>query len=62
VLAIQDTTEVKFPTAAQRRRGLGQVKKGNTYGVAAHAMIAVDAESHACLAWWAVMSKPATAL
>ena len=49
VLAIQDTTEVKFPTTAQRRRGLGPVKKGNTYGVVAHAMIAVDAESHACL-------------
>ena len=49
VLAIQDTTEVKFPTSAQRRRGLGPVKKGNAYGVVAHAMIAVDAESHACL-------------
>ena len=48
VLAIQDTTEVKFPTTAQRRRGLGPVKKGNTYGVVAHAMIAVDAVSHAC--------------
>jgi len=49
VLAIQDTTEVKFPTTAQRRRGLGPVKKGNTYGIVAHAMIGVDAESHACL-------------
>src|ERR1700730_15735759 len=49
VLAIQDTTEVKFPTTAQRRRGLGPVKKGNAYGVVAHAMIAVDADSHACL-------------
>jgi hypothetical protein len=48
VLAIQDTTEVKFPTTAQRRRGLGPVKKGNTYGVVAHVMIAVDAVSHAC--------------
>ena len=28
-----DTTEVKFPTSAQRRRGLGPVKQGNTYGV-----------------------------
>src|ERR1019366_10599051 len=37
VLAIQDTTEVKFPTTAQRRRGLGPVKKGNAYGVVAHA-------------------------
>jgi Transposase DDE domain len=48
VLAIQDTTEVKFPTNAQRRRGLGRVKQGNTYGVAVHAMLAVDADSHAC--------------
>src|ERR1039458_5013561 len=48
VLAIQDTTEVKFPTTAQRRRGLGPVKKGNTYGVVVHAMIGVDAVSHTC--------------
>jgi len=48
VLAIQDTTEVKFPTQAQRRRGLGPVKQGNTYGVLVHAMIGVDAVSHAC--------------
>ena len=33
VLAIEDRTEVKFPTTAQRRRGLGPVKKGNAYGV-----------------------------
>jgi hypothetical protein len=25
------------------------VKKGNAYGVVAHVMIAVDAESHACM-------------
>ena len=49
VLAIQDTTEVKFPTTAQRRRGLGPVKHGNTYGVLVHAMIAVDASTTACL-------------
>jgi hypothetical protein len=49
VLAIQDTSEVKFPTAAQRRRGLGPVKKGNAHGVLVHAMIAVDATSGACL-------------
>jgi hypothetical protein len=49
VLAIQDTTEVKFPTTAQRRRGLGPVKKGNTYGVLVHAMIAVDASTTTCL-------------
>src|SRR5271165_251900 len=49
VLAIDDTTEVKFPTTAQRRRGLGPVKHGNTYGVLVHAMIAVDATTNACL-------------
>src|SRR3981081_3492405 len=49
ILAPQDTTEVKFLTSAQRRRGLGPVKKGNAYGLVAHVMIAVDAESHACL-------------
>src|SRR5882724_10312750 len=45
VLAIQDTTEVKFKTSADRRRGLGLVKKGNVRGVLAHGMIAVDGES-----------------
>ena len=49
VLAPQDTSEVKFPTTAQRRRGLGPVGKGNAYGVLVHAMLAVDAESGACL-------------
>ncbi len=49
VLAIQDTTEVKFPTTTQRRRGLGPVKHGNTYGVLVHAMIAVGATTTACL-------------
>ena len=39
VLAIDDTTEVKFPTTAQRRRGLGPVKHGNTYGVLVHARL-----------------------
>jgi|ERR1700731_82989 hypothetical protein len=45
ILAIQDTTEVTFPTTAQRRRGLGPVKKGNAYGLLAHVMIALDADS-----------------
>jgi hypothetical protein len=49
VLAIQDRCEVKFPTTAQRRRGLGPVGKGNAYGVLVHAMIAVDAASGSCL-------------
>jgi hypothetical protein len=49
VLAIQDTTEIAFPTTAQRRRGLGPVKKGNVHGVLVHAMLAVDAEKGTCL-------------
>jgi hypothetical protein len=48
-LAIDDTCEVKFPTTAERRRGLGPVKKGKAYGLLVHSMIAVDAASGACL-------------
>lgn len=49
MLAVEDRSEVKFPTTAQRRRGLGAVKKGNAYGVLVQAMIAVDAADGACL-------------
>lgn len=49
VLLIEDCSEVKFPTTAQRRRGLGPVKKGNACGVLVHAMLAVDATSGYCL-------------
>jgi len=49
VLAIQDSTEVRFPTTAQRRRGLGPIGHGNIHGVLVHAMLAVDADSGACL-------------
>jgi hypothetical protein len=49
VLAIQDTTEVSFSTKPHRRRGLGQCGHGNSYGVLAHAMLAVDADTRACL-------------
>ena len=48
-LAIDDTCEAMFATTAERRRGLGPVKKGNTYGLLVHSMIAVDAASGACL-------------
>jgi hypothetical protein len=37
------------PTTAQRRCGLRQVKKGSAYGVSVHAMMAMDADSGACL-------------
>ena len=49
VLAIDDTCEVKFPTTAQRRRGLGPVKKGKAFGLLIHSMLAVDAATGACL-------------
>jgi hypothetical protein len=49
VLAIQDTSEIKFHTRRGRRRGLGKVAKGNARGVLLHAMMAVDADSGVCL-------------
>jgi hypothetical protein len=45
VLAIQDTSEIKFPTTEENRRGLGKVKKGNVFGVLLHPLLAVDADS-----------------
>ena len=44
VLAIQDTSEIHFNTTPQRRRGLGEIGKGNNYGVLLHPLLAVDAE------------------
>jgi hypothetical protein len=49
VLAIQDTSEIKFSTTPQRRRGLGEIAKGNSHGVLLHPMLAVDAENGNCL-------------
>ena len=49
VLAIQDTSELKFSTTRKHRRGLGKVAKGNAHGVLLHAMMAVDADSGVCL-------------
>jgi len=49
VLALQDTSEIKFATREDDRRGLGKVGKGNVYGVLLHAMMAVDADTGACL-------------
>jgi hypothetical protein len=49
VLAIQDTSEINFATTAERRRGLGEIGKGNGRGVLLHPMLAVDAESGTCL-------------
>jgi Transposase DDE domain len=49
VLAIQDTSDIKFSTTKDSRRELGKVGKGNVYGVLLHAMMAVDADTGACL-------------
>jgi len=49
VLAIQDTSEINFRTKPERRRGLGEIGKGTGHGLLLHAMVAVDAESDACL-------------
>jgi hypothetical protein len=49
VLAIHDTSEIKFNTTVQRRRGLGEIAKGQAHGALLHAMVAVDADDGACL-------------
>ncbi len=49
VLTIQDTSEINFSTTKERRRGLGQIGKGTGYGVLLHALLALDADSGACL-------------
>lgn len=49
VLAIQDTSELRFATTADDRRGLGKVKKGAAYGALLHAMIGIDADNGAML-------------
>jgi hypothetical protein len=49
VLAIQDTSEINFQTTSKRRRGLGKIGKGNGRGLLLHAMLALDADTGACL-------------
>ncbi len=49
VLAIQDTSEIHFNTTARRRRGLGEIGKGNHHGVLLHPLLAVDADNGTCL-------------
>lgn len=45
ILAIQDSSKINFKTTEQHRRGLGEIGRGNTYGVLLHAMVGVDAET-----------------
>jgi Transposase DDE domain len=49
VLAIQDTSEIHFNTTSQRRRGLGEIGRGNHHGVLLHPLLAVDADNGNCL-------------
>ena len=57
VLALQDTTAVTFATGGDsksakggaKRRKLGQLNGTNAHGALAHVMLAVDADSRACL-------------
>jgi len=49
VLAIHDGSKIKFRTRAELRRGLGEVGHGNIHGLMVHAMLALDADSGACL-------------
>jgi hypothetical protein len=49
ILANQDTREINFRTPRGRTRGLGEIGKGIGRGVLLHAMVAVDADSQACL-------------
>jgi hypothetical protein len=50
VLAIQDTSEISFHTTSERRRGLGEIGKGGrARGLLLHAMLALDADTGACL-------------
>jgi hypothetical protein len=49
VLAVQDTSEINFKTTAARRRGLGEIGKGVGRGLLLHAMLALDADTNACL-------------
>ncbi|WP_451984264.1 IS4 family transposase [Azospirillum endophyticum] len=49
VLAIQDTSEINYQAHARRTRGLGTVGNGRDRGLFVHPVLAVDAESGACL-------------
>jgi len=49
ILAPQDTSEIHFATRPGHRRGLGPCGHGNAHGVLAHVMMALDADSRACL-------------
>jgi hypothetical protein len=49
VLAVQDTTELNFQHHAGKLRGLGTVGNGKDLGLFLHPVLALDADSGACL-------------
>ncbi len=49
VLALQDTSEIRFATTPDNRRDLGKVKKGTCWGLLLHPMLGLDAEHGSCL-------------
>ena len=49
ILALQDTSEIRFATTPDNRRDLGKVKKGMCWGLLLHPMLALDAEHGSCL-------------
>jgi hypothetical protein len=49
VLALQDTSEIRFATTPDNRRDLGKIKKGNCYGLLLHPMLTLDADTGTCL-------------
>jgi hypothetical protein len=49
VLALQDTSEIRYATTQDNRRDLGKIKKGNCWGMLLHPMLGIDAEQGSCL-------------
>ena len=49
VLALQDTSELNYQAHAGRTRGLGTVGNGRDAGLFVHPVLAVEADSGACL-------------
>jgi hypothetical protein len=59
VLAIQDTTAVKVPTTAERRRGLGPVKKATHMGSSRMSRSRWTLTAMPAWGWSAAMFEPA---
>lgn len=49
VLAIQDTSEIDYTSHARRTSGLGGISSNKGRGLFIHPVLAIDAETHACL-------------